>query len=99
MMLQWHVRLDAVLAIQIRGRESSRHMADAGDVAQRVVLVNTPAAIQVLLGQKAAQPTPLEAVAFVVFIAQVLQAATGVIAEIDAVAEGITRLINRPLGS
>ena len=92
MMLQWRVRFDAVLAIQIRFGIRRGDMVDAGDITQRVVLVDAPAAIQGLLGQQAVQRIPLEAVAFVVFIAQVQQAVIGVVAELKAVAEGVNPL-------
>ncbi|WP_425540427.1 hypothetical protein [Pseudomonas fluorescens] len=92
MMYQWRVRFGAVLAVQIGLGIWRGDMVDAGNIPQRVVLVNTPAAVQILLGQQAIQRIPLEAVAFVVFIAQVQQATIGVIAKFDAVAEGVDAL-------
>ena len=67
-------------------------MVDAGDIIQRVVLVDAPATVQVLLGQQAVQHIPFEAVAFVAFVTQVQQAAIGVVAELDGMAEGVNPL-------
>ena len=67
-------------------------MVDAGDITQRVVLIDAPAAVQILLSQQAVQYVPLEAVAFVVFITQVQQAVIGVVAELDGMAEGVNPL-------
>lgn len=50
------------------------------------------ATVEILLGQQAVQRIPLEAVAFVVFIAQVQQAAIGVVVKRGAVAEGRRRV-------
>lgn len=65
---------------------------NAGDIPQWVVLVDTPAAVEILLGQQAVQRIPFEAVALVVFIAQVQQAAIGVVAKFDGMAEGVNPL-------
>jgi hypothetical protein len=92
MMYQWRVRFGAVLAVQTWLGQRRGNMVDAGNITQRVVLVDAPAAIQVLLGQQAVQRVPLEAVAFVVFIAQVQQAIIGVVAKLDGMAEGIDAL-------
>ncbi|WP_428997857.1 hypothetical protein [Pseudomonas fluorescens] len=98
MMLQWRVRFDAVLAIQIRFGIRRGDMVDAGDITQRVVLVDAPAAIQGLLGQQAVQRIPLEAVAFVVFIAQVQQAVIGVVAESYFMTERVNALLDPTAG-
>ncbi|WP_408980489.1 hypothetical protein [Pseudomonas sp. GW456-12-1-14-TSB6] len=73
-------------------------MVDAGDITQRVVLVDAPAAIQGLLGQQAVQRIPFEAVAFVVFIAQVQQAAIGVVAESYFMTERVNALLDPTAG-
>ena len=70
----------------------------AGDVVHRAVVVNAVATVQIRLSGQAIQRIPLEAVGFVVLVAQFLQAPIGVITETHLLSQRIDALLDSSAG-